>query len=174
VALFPTSRSNVHSCLRITSHQLRRQSLSIIYWSVATQGRCRCNVCAGLIYIDNASSSLHCTLFQCQYSDEPTLLMTARKKKKLSISSIGGTNKKENMKGNGRSNGSGSGWGSTKTASTNTSLNLVSPSLYYSSNSRVSSLQLYMHITHPSTRLASRPPSIVSVSFSLPHSGCAP
>nr|CEG04232.1 unnamed protein product [Fusarium clavum] len=58
--------------------------------------------------------------------------MTARKKK-LSISSIGGGNKKENMKGNGRSNGSGSGWsfgrwGSTRTASTNTSSNLGTPS----------------------------------------------
>ncbi|KAM0225329.1 hypothetical protein ACHAQD_001263 [Fusarium lateritium] len=50
--------------------------------------------------------------------------MTARKKK-LSISSIGGSNKKENMKGNGKSNGNGSSWGfgrwgSTKTASTST------------------------------------------------------
>ncbi|KAL6914064.1 hypothetical protein FSST1_011824 [Fusarium sambucinum] len=58
--------------------------------------------------------------------------MTARKKK-LSISSIGGGNKKENVKGNGRSNGTGTGWsfvrlGSTKSASTNTSSNLGSPS----------------------------------------------
>ncbi|KAF4454536.1 hypothetical protein F53441_2965 [Fusarium austroafricanum] len=50
--------------------------------------------------------------------------MSARKKK-LSISSIGGSSKKENMKGSGRSNGSGSGWsfgrwGSTRTASANT------------------------------------------------------
>ncbi|PTD04318.1 hypothetical protein FCULG_00001608 [Fusarium culmorum] len=55
--------------------------------------------------------------------------MTARKKK-LSISSIGGGNKKENMKGNGRSNEGGSGWsfgrwGSTRTASTSTLSNLV-------------------------------------------------
>ncbi|KAK6702482.1 hypothetical protein SNK04_012381 [Fusarium graminearum] len=58
--------------------------------------------------------------------------MTARKKK-LSISSIGGGNKKENMKGNGRSNEGGSRWsfgrwGSTRTASTNTLSNLGSPS----------------------------------------------
>ncbi|SCV56195.1 related to YSC84-protein involved in the organization of the actin cytoskeleton [Fusarium fujikuroi] len=52
--------------------------------------------------------------------------MTAARKKKLSISGIAGSNKKENMKGNGRSNGTGGGgwsfgrWGSTKTASTNT------------------------------------------------------
>ncbi|KAF4339154.1 YSC84-like protein [Fusarium beomiforme] len=53
--------------------------------------------------------------------------MTVRKKK-LSTSSIGGSNKKDNMKGSGRSNGSGGGWsfgrwGSTKTASTNTTSN---------------------------------------------------
>ncbi|KLO95964.1 YSC84-protein involved in the organization of the actin cytoskeleton [Fusarium fujikuroi] len=52
--------------------------------------------------------------------------MTAARKKKLSISGIAGSSKKENMKGNGRSNGTGGGgwsfgrWGSTKTASTNT------------------------------------------------------
>ncbi|KAH7238317.1 hypothetical protein BKA59DRAFT_403529 [Fusarium tricinctum] len=52
--------------------------------------------------------------------------MTARKKK-LSISSIGGSNKKDNMKGNGKSSGNGNGsswsfgrWGSTKSASTST------------------------------------------------------
>ncbi|CAJ0549561.1 Ff.00g031740.m01.CDS01 [Fusarium sp. VM40] len=50
--------------------------------------------------------------------------MTARKKK-LSISSIGGSNKKDNMKGNGKSSGNGSSWGfgrwgSTKSASTST------------------------------------------------------
>ncbi|KAF4953387.1 hypothetical protein FGADI_6024 [Fusarium gaditjirri] len=55
-------------------------------------------------------------------------LMTAARKKKLSISGIAGNNKKENMKGNGRSNGTGGGWsfgrwGSTKTASTNTTNN---------------------------------------------------
>ncbi|KAF5267493.1 hypothetical protein FOXYS1_1625 [Fusarium oxysporum] len=54
-------------------------------------------------------------------------LMTAARKKKLSISGIAGSNK-ENMKGNGRSNGAGGGWsfgrwGSTKTASTNTTSN---------------------------------------------------
>ncbi|KAI6759210.1 hypothetical protein HG530_009890 [Fusarium avenaceum] len=50
--------------------------------------------------------------------------MTARRKK-LSISSIGGSNKKDNMKGNGKSSGNGSSWGfgrwgSTKSASTST------------------------------------------------------
>ncbi|KAG7416427.1 hypothetical protein LZL87_004724 [Fusarium oxysporum] len=55
--------------------------------------------------------------------------MTAARKKKLSISGIAGSNKKENMKGNGRGNGTGGGgwsfgrWGSTKTASTNTTNN---------------------------------------------------
>ncbi|EWG45291.1 hypothetical protein FVEG_06133 [Fusarium verticillioides 7600] len=55
--------------------------------------------------------------------------MTAARKKKLSISGIAGSNKKENMKGNGRSNGTGGGgwsfgrWASTKTASTNTTSN---------------------------------------------------
>ncbi|KAF5962995.1 hypothetical protein FBULB1_13648, partial [Fusarium bulbicola] len=54
--------------------------------------------------------------------------MSAARKKKLSISGIAGSNKKENMKGNGRSNGTGGGWsfgrwGSTKTASTNTTSN---------------------------------------------------
>ncbi|KAF5627331.1 YSC84-like protein [Fusarium tjaetaba] len=55
--------------------------------------------------------------------------MTAARKKKLSISGIAGSNKKENMKGSGRSNGTGGGgwsfgrWSSTKTASTNTTSN---------------------------------------------------
>ncbi|KAF5244506.1 hypothetical protein FAUST_2326 [Fusarium austroamericanum] len=65
--------------------------------------------------------------------------MTARKKK-LSISSIGG-NKKENMKGNGRSNEGGSRWsfgrwGSTRTASTNTLSNLHQPKPKSKSKSR--------------------------------------
>jgi|SRR6478609_8164634 len=62
-------------------------------------------------------------------------LMTAARKKKLSISGIAGSSK-ENMKGNGRSNGTGGGWsfgrwGSTKTASTNTTSNSVSTFLYF-------------------------------------------
>ncbi|RBR16789.1 hypothetical protein FVER53590_06133 [Fusarium verticillioides] len=67
-------------------------------------------------------------------------LMTAARKKKLSISGIAGSNKKENMKGNGRSNGTGGGgwsfgrWASTKTASTNTTSNSDQRGHYFRSH----------------------------------------
>ncbi|KAF5625276.1 YSC84-like protein [Fusarium sp. NRRL 52700] len=118
-------------------------------------------------------------------------LMTAARKKKLSISVIAGSSKKENMKGNGRSNGTGGGgwsfgrWGSTKTASTNTTNNLFSQSKPKSkSKSKSKSVPEHKHQDQhkhppgPARTLLSIPPSstrqfgfgAVSFSSSLPFS----
>ncbi|KAF5665024.1 SH3 domain-containing protein [Fusarium circinatum] len=119
--------------------------------------------------------------------------MSAARKKKLSISGITGSNKKENMKGNGGSNGTGGGWsfgrwGSTKTASTNTTSSSFSQSKPKpKSKSKFKSVPEHKHKHHkhpprPARTLLSIPPSSTrqfgfgavsfssSLSFPLPFS----